>query len=145
MRVWVRCYLCVVLLYASTECQEDCIETMPHPEECVYQDHEGHKYDLTSIRNDDGTPRFAKQYGSSLSYKEDHSHPHLVLAVGNLVEKFHSPNTTLIWPTKRVITNSNSPVIYKNSLPSCIKGFQNGSEKDCRTEAMKRRRQWRKV
>lgn len=98
MSVWVRCYLCIVLLSALTKCQEYCIQTNPHPEKCVYYDKEGHKYDLTSIRNDNGTPRFAKQYSSSLSYKEDHSHPHLVLVVGNVVEKFHSLNTTLIWP-----------------------------------------------
>jgi len=31
---------------------------MPHPEECIYQDDEGHKYNLTTITNDDGKPRF---------------------------------------------------------------------------------------
>ncbi|XP_020624119.1 uncharacterized protein LOC110061629 [Orbicella faveolata] len=59
MSVWVRCYLYIVVLYASTKCQgDDCIQTMPHPKECIYQDDKGHKYDLTTIRNDNGTPRF---------------------------------------------------------------------------------------
>ena len=40
---------------------------VPQPKECIFKDREGHKYDLTSIRNDDGKPRFAKQYGNSLS------------------------------------------------------------------------------
>ena len=59
---WVRCFIWV-LLHTSIEYQgADGIKTILNQDECVVQDPEGKKYYLTTLRNDDESPRFANLY-----------------------------------------------------------------------------------